>query len=274
MKIRSVLFSIIFMLSCTFCLAAPAKETGYSSRVQQVLSWADTLKSSNFMIAATRIKNGNSIKEGLKLFEKQIKRGKNSHAGMFDIYQLMIGYLYARDKMPQSLKNNVKKYLETGNFYRGDTENHLTMYYTGLYLAAQTFPDLPAEQWYTGKSSSENMAEAMGWFNDWMKLTTTVGQGEFDSPTYMPVFIAPMFGLYQHVTDPVLKQHALVMIHWLLADFAAEHLEGIYIGAHSRDYPDGPIEERPRKAEYDGEPDEHQDSLYYPELFHQLANLS
>jgi hypothetical protein len=170
---------------------------------------------------------------------------------MFDIYQLMIGYLYAQDKIPQSLKNSVKKHLETGNFYRGDTENHLLMYYTGLYLAAQTFPELPAERWYTGNSSNENMTEATGWFDEWMRLTTTIGQGEFDSPTYMPVFIAPMFGLYQHAQDPVLEQNALVMIHWLLADFAVEHLEGIYVGAHSRDYPDRVI--RPRHKSSDNE---------------------
>jgi len=162
---------------------------------------------------------------------------------------LMIGYLNVEDKLPQSIKNRVRDFLGTGNFYRGDTENHLTMYYMGLYLAAQTFPDLPAHKWYTGKSSQENMEEAMGWFDEWMKLTTTIGQGEFDSPTYMPVFIAPMFGLYQWAKDPVLKQNALVMIHWLLADFAVEHLEGIYVGAHSRDYPDRVI--RPRHESSD-----------------------
>lgn len=244
MKIKGFLFLIIFILTYTFSLTASATETGYWNRVQQVLAWADTIKDGNFMIAAAKIKNGNQVEEGLKLFANQIERGKNSPAGMFDIYQLMIGYLYAQDKMPPSLKKRVEEYLGTGDFYRGDTENHLTMYYTGLYLAAQTFPDLPAEKWYTGKSSQENMAEAMGWFDNWMRLTTTIGQGEFDSPTYMPVFIAPMFGLYQHAKAPVLKQNALAMIHWLLADFAVEHLEGIYVGAHSRDYPERVI--RPR----------------------------
>ncbi|UCE04985.1 MAG: hypothetical protein JSW07_15360 [bacterium] len=241
-----LLIMLFTLLSTSFTLAT---ETGYRDRVQQTLTWADTIKSGNFMIAAAKIKNGNKVEEGIKLFEEQIKRGKNSPSGMFDIYQLMIGYLYAQDKMSQSLKNSVKKYLETGNFYRGDTENHLTMYYTGLYLAAQTFPDLSAEQWYTGKSSKENMLEAMGWFDEWMDLTTTIGQGEFDSPTYMPVFIAPMFGLFQHAKDPVLKQNALVMIHWLLADFAVEHLEGIYVGAHSRDYPERVIRPRHRSSD-------------------------
>ena len=249
MKIN--LIFLIMITICFFIIHQPvsAKETGYKNRVQQTLNWADTTKNENFMIAAAKIRNGKFVEQGLQMFERVIRRSENSPAGMFTIYQLMIGYLYAQDRMPQSLKNRVKDFLGTGNFYRGDTENHLTMYYTGLYLAAQTFPDLPAEKWYTGKSSAEHKQEAMGWFDEWMKLATTIGQGEFDSPTYMPVFIAPMFGLYQWAKDPDLKQNAHAMVLWLLADFAVEHLDGIYVGAHSRDYPDRLIRPRHRNSD-------------------------
>ena len=249
MKILSLFLVITTSFFIIFPQSISAKDTGYQNRIQQTLNWADTTKGENFMIAAAKIRNGNSVDDGLEMFERLIQRSENSSAGMFTIYQLMISYLYAQDRMPQALKNRVRDFLGNGNFYRGDTENHLTMYYTGLYLAAQTFPDLPAYKWYNGKSSTENMKEAMGWFDEWMKLTTTIGQGEFDSPTYMPYFIAPMFGLYQWVKDPALKQNARVMIHWLLADFAAEHLDGIYVGAHSRDYPDRVI--RPRHKSSD-----------------------
>jgi hypothetical protein len=249
MKNFYIFLAIVISLLLIFARIISATETRYQERVQQTLTWADTTKNENFIIAAAKIRNGNAVEQGLKMFERLIERSENSPAGMFTIYQLMIGYLYAQDNISPALKNRVRNFLGSGNFYRGDTENHLTMYYTGLYLAAQTFPDLPADKWYTGKSSQENMKEAMGWFDEWMQLTTTIGQGEFDSPTYMPVFIAPMFGLYQLAKDPVLKQNALVMIHWLLADFAVEHLEGIYVGAHSRDYPDRVI--RPRHEHSD-----------------------
>jgi len=234
------------LLPITFCFS---QDTGYRQRVKRTLHWADTTRNNNFIVAAAQIVHGKNPQQGLELFEQVLGRSENSPAGMFTIFQLMVGYLYAQDQLPLSLKNRVRDFIGTGNFYRGDTENHLTMYYTGLYLAAQTFPNLPAEKWFNGKSSQQNMAEAMGWFDEWMRLTTTIGQGEFDSPTYMPVFIAPMFGLYQHARDPVLKQNALVMIHWLLSDFAVEHLEGIYVGAHSRDYPDRVI--RPRHKNSD-----------------------
>lgn len=249
MKRIAVAASIFIFIFSLFLSPLHAFDTGYKDRVDEVLSWADTVKADNFLIAAAKIYHGNTVDEGLAMFERMLQRRDNSPSGMFAIYSMMIGYLAARDNMPQSLKTKVRDYLAVANFYRGDTENHITMYYCGLYLAAQTFPDLPAEKWYTGKSSAENKQEAMDWFGEWMHLTTTIGQGEFDSPTYMPVFIAPMFGLYQHAKDPVLKQNARVMIHWLLADFAVEHLNGVYVGAHSRDYPERKIMPKHRHSD-------------------------
>jgi hypothetical protein len=111
------------------------------------------------------------------------------------------------------------------------------MYYTGLYLAAQTWPGEPGREWFNGKSSLENFREAEGWLNHWIALTTTIGQGEFDSPTYMPVFLAPMLVLHDFAADSAMKTKARMMCDLLLADFAVEHLGGNYGGGHSRDYP-------------------------------------
>jgi len=237
---------LIILLSLFLIIQASAKQnqTNYQKRVQQVLHWADTTQSSNFLIAAAKIRGGIDIEKGQQMFEQALKRKDNSHRGMFIIHEMMTAYLAAEKQMPNSLKKKVRDYLAKANFYRGDTENHLTMYYTGLYLAAQTFPDLPAEKWYTGKSSQENKKEAEAWFDDWMRLTTTIGQGEFDSPTYMTVFLAPMFSLYQWAKDPVIKQNALAILYWLIADYAVEHLDGVYAGAHSREYPERIIQPR------------------------------
>ncbi|NOZ61247.1 MAG: hypothetical protein GXO74_06160 [Calditrichaeota bacterium] len=224
-----------------------ATDTGYKERVAEVLRWAENSQAQNFLIAAAKILDEQHHQEGVDLFEKIMQRKDNSQRGMFIIYEMMTGYLAAENKMPDDLKQKVRDYLAVADFYRGDTENHLTMYHTGLYLAAQTFPDLPAEKWFNGKSSAENMKDALGWLNYWMKTTTTIGQGEFDSPTYMTVFISPMFSLYTFAKDPVIKQNALGILHWLIADYAVEHLNGIYCGAHSRDYPERAI--RPKCPE-------------------------
>jgi hypothetical protein len=70
-----------------------------------------------------------------------------------------------------------------------------------------------------------------------IKLTTTRGQGEFDSPTYFITFVTPMLALYDFAQDPIMKKRAQMMLDYLFADFAAEHLAGNYGGGHSRDYP-------------------------------------
>ncbi|MCR4438059.1 MAG: carbohydrate-binding family 9-like protein [bacterium] len=224
-------------LFCAGCLAS-AGETGYKQRLNQVLTWADTSKSESFFSAAAKIYNATHKEEGFRTFSRALRRLEKSPSGMFDIYSLMISYLAVRDRLPDSLNQQVRQAMRTACFYRGDTENHLTMYYTGLYLAAQAFPDLPAEKWYTGKSAADNMEEARAWLDYWMRTTTTIGQGEFDSPTYMAFFLAPMFGLSQWAEDPVMRDNAKGMLYWLIADFAVEHLEGMYVGAHSREYPE------------------------------------
>ena len=242
------IFSIVVFLMTFFYLNSWASDTGYLNRVQTVLNWADTTKTSNFLIAAAKIRSGRNMEAGLKMFEHELSRSDNSHRGMFVIHELMTAYLTVEDKLPEELKQKIRDYFAVANFYRGDTENHLTMYYTGVYLAAQTFSDLPAEKWYNGKSPEENMAEAAGWLTDWMRITTTIGQGEFDSPTYMTVFLSPIFSLSQWAKDPVMKQNALAILQWLIADFAVEHLNGVYMGAHSREYPERLIQPRHPKS--------------------------
>ncbi|MGJ5817222.1 hypothetical protein [Paludibaculum fermentans] len=138
----------------------------------------------------------------------------------------------------QALRQSLKTYMP----YRGDTENHWLLYYTCLYLMAQQWPDLTADQWFTGKSSQENMREAAGWIESWVQLTTTRGQGEYDSPHYMGVYLLPMSYLAEWARDPAMKQRAAMMLDYLIADYAAESLDGIYTGAHSRVYDNGAVE--------------------------------
>jgi len=163
---------------------------------------------------------------------------KEPRGDMFWTYPFMAAYLYGKDRLPDSLKRKAREVWRTYTAYRGDTENHWLMYYTSLYLAAQTWPGEDRSRWYTGKSSGENFREAEGWINEWMRITTTIGQGEFDSPSYGVVYLAPMFLLYEFADDPVMKKKAGMMIDYLLADFAVDYLKGNYCGGHSRDYPE------------------------------------
>jgi len=132
----------------------------------------------------------------------------------------------------QSLRRSWKTYMP----YRGDTENHFLLYYTCLYLMSQLWPDQSGETWYTGKSSEENLEEARQWIESWVKLTTTRGQGEYDSPHYMGVYLLPMSYLAAWAKDPAMKKRATMMLDYLIADYAPENLDGLYVGAHARVY--------------------------------------
>jgi hypothetical protein len=99
------------------------------------------------------------------------------------------------------------------------------------------YPDEPGESWYNGRSSQETFAEAREYLTHWMDIATTIGQGEYDSPDYLGVFIVPMAQLYAWAEEPEMKQRAAMMLEWIIADFAVDNLNGLYTGAHSRTYP-------------------------------------
>ncbi|MDE3164576.1 MAG: hypothetical protein KGN36_02135, partial [Acidobacteriota bacterium] len=143
------------------------------------------------------------------------------------------------DSARQALSRAWRTYMP----YRGDTENHWLLYYTSMYLMAQLWPEWGGGEWFNGKTSRENREEAAGWINGWVKLTTTRGQGEYDSPHYMGLYLLSMSYLAEWASDPAMKQRARMMLDYLIADYAAESLDGVFVGAHSRVY-DLPVLEK------------------------------
>lgn len=155
---------------------------------------------------------------------------------MFWMYPVTsIAYL-DRGQLTPSARAALRKAWKTYMPYRGDTENHFLLYYTSLYLMAQLYPDDGPDTWYTGKSSQANLAESRQWIESWVKLTTTRGQGEYDSPHYMSVYLIPMSYLAAWAKEPRMKQRATMMLDYLIADYAPENLDGTYVGAQSRVY--------------------------------------
>ena len=144
-------------------------------------------------------------------------------------------YLHHRDEMPAELAARFREVLTTAPMYRGDTENHWVMHYATLLLAAQSFPETPADEWYLGRSTQSLYGEARGWLMHWARLTASEGQGEFDSPHYIFMYVTPMLLLYDFAEEPAVKQVAGMMLDLLLADYFVESLDGAYCGGHSRD---------------------------------------
>ena len=152
-----------------------------------------------------------------------------------------IAYL-DQGQLSEAARRDMRRVWKTYMPYRGDTENHFLLYYTCLYLMSQLWPDAGPETWYTGKSSSANMEEASQWIEGWVKLTTTRGQGEYDSPHYMGVYLLPMSYLAAWAKDPAMKKRAQMMLEYLIADYAPENLDGLFVGAHARIYEDQLVE--------------------------------
>ncbi len=153
-----------------------------------------------------------------------------------------IAYL-DRGQLTDSARHALRDSFRTYMPYRGDTENHWLLYYTSLYLTSQLWPDQDGSHWFTGKSSAENQREAAQWIESWVRLTTTRGQGEYDSPHYMGLYFLSLSYLAEWAADPAMKKRASMMLDYLIADYAPENLDGIYVGTHSRVY-DNPVIEK------------------------------
>ena len=230
---RALLLALT-LLGAARGLAGPDQE--FERRSQRLLEVASMESETSFFAAAARLARGVDVGTAYAMIDSLTR--DHVMGGMFYAYTLVGTYLLTRDVLPDSLHRKIREAYRLRTMYRGDTENHWVMYYTGLYLASQTWPGDGPDTWFNGKSSEENFRESSEWLQQWMRITTTIGQGEFDSPTYSTVFLTPMLMLQEFAADSVMRSRAHMMVDLLFADFAAEHLAGNYGGGHSRDYPD------------------------------------
>lgn len=210
-------------------------QASFETRKERLLSAAGRQPHTDFYSVTAKLRAGSDAPRALASFDSLLR--DESMGGMFYAFGSIGAYLYSRDLLPDSLHRKIRRAFRERTMVRGDTENHWVMYYTGLYLAAQTWPNGDGAQWFNGKTSAENFQEAKTWLDAWIMLTATKGQGEFDSPTYFQTFAAPMLALHDFAQDPGMGKKARMMLDYLFADFAVEHLRGNYAGGHSRDYP-------------------------------------
>jgi hypothetical protein len=161
----------------------------------------------------------------------------HDYVDMFWMFPLVTLMEAGRDGITPATREQIRKEWRTCFPIRGDTENHWLIYYASLCLAAEANPSAGPEAWYNGKSSAENIAEARAYIEDWMRITTSYGQGEFNSPNYLEEYTAPLALLAGWERDPRFRQEARMMLDYIFYDYAVEQLNGEYGGAHSRVYP-------------------------------------
>ncbi len=154
-------------------------------------------------------------------------------SGPFGMFPNVILAYAGRDKLSSEARDALRDIWKQLQL-RGDTENHWLMYYTSLYLISQLYPAEPGERWFTGKSSEENLSEARGWLLDWMEITTTQGQGEYNSSYYYGEYFVTMLMLTALAEDQDMRQRGRMMLDWFSAELACVTLEGVLRGPSAR----------------------------------------
>ncbi len=220
-------------------LDAKQRRAEYLGRVDEVLTWA---------AAGGKAKTDDPAKLDLAMIAAKIVRGEDLPGCSQRVIALMaepgtgpfwmfptvcIAYL-GRDRLTPEALASIRTAWRTTRQLRGDTENHWAMYYLSLYLMAELYPDEPADTWYSGKSSAENLAEARSYLIHWMDLTTTVGQGEFNPTNYIGEYVIPLQFLANWAKDPEMKQRGAMMLDWFFAELAVSTLDGVLRGPNSR----------------------------------------
>jgi hypothetical protein len=235
MKYLVSVILLTIVASASAQMAESAKDKAFELRQRKYLEYyaaIDGQRSGFFQIAA-RVGLNRDIERCREDFSALLDTPSGD---MFYTMPMMAAYLHGREYWTPEIHEKARNVWKTYLPYRGDTENHWVMWHTALLLAAQTWPDLPESEWANGRTSQENYDDANGFLNFWFETTSTIGQGEFDSPDYINVYVGSLFALYDFATDPVLKQRVEMALHWLLADYAVDYLQGAYTGGHSRIY--------------------------------------
>ncbi len=208
-------------------------EAGFAKRADFFLSLYDTLKSPDYYSCAVKYARHVDLETANK---NALLLLKHPSGDMFWMIAVMDMYLHGKKDMSPAVKDAIRDAWKTYTPYRGDTENHWLQYHSMLFLASEQWPNQPGSDWYNGRSSEVNLRDSKNYLISWMKETTTIGSGEFDSPDYFPEYFNPLVLLAQYAKDPEIKQMAKMMCDYYLAEFATESLDGQFVGGYSRIY--------------------------------------
>lgn len=166
--------------------------------------------------------------------KRVIELMENPGTGPFWMFPITMVAYTGRDKLSPEAQQAIRDAWCTTRQLRGDTENHWVMYHTAMYLMAQLYPNEPGSEWWNGLSSEENLIEGRDWLLDWMNITTTIGQGEYNATHYIGEYAIPLIMLYVWAEDPAMRQRAHILLDWLFAELATVTLDGMLRGPNSR----------------------------------------
>ncbi len=164
--------------------------------------------------------------------ERRLRAASESPApeAIFVRYGLADAWLRFGRSLGEETAVSIRRCLLQASEYRldGGTENHKLMRAVAGLTTAEAWPD-----WTDAADVHRRCAS---YLDRYCSHIVRFGQGEFDSTTYAVLYFASFATLRDFAAAPLLRRKAGMALDWLLANAAGEWLNGLYTGAHSRDY--------------------------------------
>jgi hypothetical protein len=205
----------------------------FEARAQTLLAYfVEKETRPSFAAVAARYASGERISEAHRMMAQLLSTPSREPGYLFS---LIATYLFGRQNLTPALAAQVKATLGRVPLVHDFSEHEMHFYFAALMLAAETWPKMTAEEWFNGKSSADNLREAKEYFSAWLEKAVTEGQSEYDSPQYMPSMFATLAVLHEFSGDEDFRKRLGIMLHVVMIDFAAEHMGGLYGGAHAGD---------------------------------------
>jgi len=137
-KKQTLMVLLIFAgaLECGWAQGTATPQAAFEVRRQRLIDVVSRERDRSFNTVTAKLFTGNDKAFALMMLDSLAT--DESIGGMFYAYSAISTYLKFRDQLPDSLKRKIRQAFRARTMYRGDTENHWVMYYTGIYLAAQT----------------------------------------------------------------------------------------------------------------------------------------
>ncbi len=153
----------------------------------------------------------------------------------FNYVPLIYCYIKYNSYFADSTKQAFKNALTIQNYHDTGTYNQQITIATARYLLGQAWPDVVYADSSNFLSTDVN---ARKYLLSSMSSIVTKGMGEYASTPYAPFSMLSFLVLADVATDPEIKNKAIMTYETTLIQAIAASVQGVYMGATGRSYPD------------------------------------
>lgn len=114
----------------------------------------------------------------------------------------------------------------------GGTENHKIMWWT----SANVLPYYIEGELFAGKKKDEALAIAKTILKNYVKSLYAVGQGEWDSSTYLVFDVNGFLNIYDFSKDEECRLLAKAALDWYAATYALKYRDGVFCAPNQRGF--------------------------------------